>query len=427
MMIPTRTRHRSWAAAVAAAALVGIAGCTAPAPRTPTGLVGTVSVQAAVPPALQSELDDIIETGVPGALIRSRNGDVTQTLVSGKANTQSGAVPAAGDKFRIASLTKTFTATVVLQLVAEKKLALDDTVEKHLPGVVPNGSAITIRMLLNHTSGLYDYLNDALADAEGTNRTPPALAPYFDRGDWDHVWQEADLVRFATAQRTAPTPGAFHYSNTGYVVAGMIVRKVAGRSIADEVTTRIIRRLNLSATTFPTTDATMPTPHMRAYLINMPRTSRWRTGFDITTFSPSLYWGAAGMVSNAADVATFYNSLLGGDLLPAEQLRQMQTTVPAGEGYAAGLGIFRFASACGSLWGHDGSAFSYSSMAVRSEDGSRQAVVALNSNWNLPDTTEPAMLEAVRVAVCGEDTGRGTPTPGTPAIDAARRVRIAPN
>ena len=175
----------------------------------------------------------------------------------------------AGNHFKIASLTKTYTATVVLQLVGERKLSLDDTVERRLPGVVPNGDKITIRQLLNHTSGLADFESD-----------PRYLKPYLS-GNFGYYWAPRQLVKMGVSQKPLHAPGArSSYSNTNYVVAQLIVERVTGKTIGAELKRRIFQPLQLRQTIYPTKPG-LPSPYAHGYkLLGKPPAT------DVTAAEP---------------------------------------------------------------------------------------------------------------------------------------------
>lgn len=349
------------------------------------GLSAAAAVPAAAAPAaeytraeFQSDLDHLNELGVTGVQGRVVLADGTVwTATSGVADVRTGRpVPAAG-YYRIASNTKTFVATVVLQLVAEGELSLEDSVEEHLPGVVPGGSAITVRNLLQHTSGLYDYQN-ALPGSSG--------AEDFERHRFDHHEAE-DLVALAVNHPPDFPPGTdFRYSNTGYVLAGMIVESVTGRSWGEEVEQRIIRPLGLKHTSVPGDFPFLPWPHARAY-------QQWglgTPGTDTTTFNPTRSDAAGGMVSTTADLGRFFRELLAGRLLPPELMEEMRTTVavePGGVELGYGLGLYEKGLSCGgSYWDHGGNTAGVISRGGVSVSG--DVSVALVFTGAAPDSME---------------------------------------
>jgi D-alanyl-D-alanine carboxypeptidase len=239
-------------------------------------------------------------------------------------------------RFGIASTTKTFVATVVLQLAAERHLSLDDPVERWLPGLVPNGRKITIRQLLNHTSGLSN-------DVSGR---PPR-----------------ERVRMAARQGLYAQPGTtFAYSNTNYVVLGLIVEEVTGHRVDRAVQERILRPLHLDRTSYGPFGASLG-----------DRSAAW-----LGTPEPLVprVSGDSGIVSTTDDLATFFRALFTGELLPRDLLSELRRTVAASSGLRAGLGVFRLDTRCGAAWGHGGVEPAYSTMALAARDGSRVVVVA---------------------------------------------------
>ena len=216
-------------------------------------LAGVAGVTCLVTPALaanrpaqhtaklQLALDQVVAAGAPGAVVLVRDGDRTTRLSSGYGNLEPKTPMRAADVTRIGGVTKSFTATVVLQLVGEKRLRLGDTVERWLPGAIPNGGAVTIRQLLNHTSGIYDYAAD-----------PLYLAPY-SAGDLTHIFEPDALVQIAADHGPLFAPGsALTYSNTNYLLLGKIVEAATGKSFASELRTRIFKPLGLHHTSYAT-------------------------------------------------------------------------------------------------------------------------------------------------------------------------------
>jgi len=276
-------------------------------------------------------------------------------------------------KFRIGSNTKSWTATVVLQLEAEGKLSLDDTVDHWLPGVVArngnDGKHITLRQLLNQTSGLPDYLKD-----------PRMQAFYVGDVNRNQRWEPRKLVDVATAGKPHFKPGQrWEYSNTNYILAGMVIKAATGHEPAEEVTKRIIRPLGLKHTTYPAADSELHGDWLHGY-----------TSLRDISFSNVQITGAAGaIVSTAHDLADFDRALFSGKLLPAKQQHELETTVPTDEdhpkGAGYGLGVLRDSTECGEVWTHDGGALGYRSFWASSPDGSRQAVVAGNEYHGTDD------------------------------------------
>ena len=358
--IATRGPRRHFA--LLGALLVCLAAAALVAAAAPAKPQATTGGQTA---AVQNDLDALVAAGAPGAILLIRNGNHTTRLTAGLAEVPHQRPMRPAHHFKVASVTKSYTATVVLQLVAEDKLGLSDSIESRLPKLVPNGKRITIRQLLNHTSGLFDFENDA-----------QILKPYY-AGELDHYWSMRHLVERAVTHKPLFAPGARHsYSNTNYVVAALIVQAVTGRSIGTELNARIFGPLHLDRTTYPTRPG-MPTPYAHGYTVLGKE-----AGFDITGISRSLFPASGGIISTVGDVADFYRALLSGRLLQPDLLKAMKTTVPAGpldagaNGY--GLGLMRWPTACGPGWGHDGGLPGYWARSYSTDDGRRQAVLMIN-------------------------------------------------
>lgn len=270
------------------------------------------------------------------------------------------------DHFRAGSVTKTFIATVVLQLADEHRLSLSDTVEKHLPGLVRgagnDGRALTLRSLLNHTSGLYDF-------AEDTGGTVPVTP--------------RQALRIALTHSPAD-PGRFAYSNTNYALLGLVVERVTGHSYATEAERRIISPLRLTGTSFPGSRTSLPAPHGRAYSTD---------GTDVTELDPRVAGAAGELVTTLTDLDRFYASLLGGGLLPPRQLREMLDTRAAHGSY--GMGLFPVKLPCGTtVWGHNGYiSGSYVRTATTADGGH-----ALTLRVNTDAIADPGLISAVLAA-----------------------------
>ncbi|MCM2415115.1 serine hydrolase domain-containing protein [Streptomyces sp. RKAG290] len=331
--------------------------------------------------ATRTAMDAAVKDGVPGVTATATDGHGTWSATSGVGDLRTNRPRSTDDHYRIASLTKTFVSTVVLQLEAEGRLSLDDKVSKWLPGVVAghgnDGSAITLRRLLNHTSGIFDYLAD-----EDFQRD------YFLKdGFLEHRYDTAapeQLVAIAMAHEPDFTPGAsWHYSNTNYVLASMVIQKVTGHSYAAEIDRRIVKRLDLRSTLVPDTSPEVPQPSSRAYG-KLATTSTGPT-YDVTELNPSLAGGSGAMISDSSDLNRFYRALLKGKLLPPEQLKEMKTTVKAvGIPHARyGLGLADRKLSCGvHVWGHSGGIHGSSSESVTTADGRHALSFNFNGDWS---------------------------------------------
>jgi D-alanyl-D-alanine carboxypeptidase len=334
---------------------------------------------------LQQDLDAIRDRGAVGVQARVTLDNEVLVGTSGVANVQTREPVPVNGRYRIASTTKTFVATVVLQLVGEGNLSLDDKVEEHLPGVVSggghDGSAITIRDLLQHTSGIYDYNLD-----EAWN--PFNALDIFEERRFAHYAPE-DLVAVAMRHPPIFEPGtARSYSNTNYVLVGMIIEAVTGNPWAEEVRDRIIESLGLEQTTVGD-DPQMPDPHARGYY-------QFPDGgplVDVTLLDPSAGDAGGAIISTPEDVTRFLGALLSGELLAPELLAEMKDSVPEGDGrYGLGLGWSPL-SCGGGYWRHGGAVPGYLSYEGFSEDGSHGVVLSVSS-WRADDVANYGQDEA---------------------------------
>ncbi|TQM82143.1 D-alanyl-D-alanine carboxypeptidase [Saccharothrix saharensis] len=357
-----RTLLRTTTAAVLAAALVGTAAGPASATDRLTDLA-----------------EELVAAGAPGVIVRVDDGRRVTEFASQAPWTRRDHRLRPDDRFRVASNTKTVTATIALQLVAEGRLALADPVERWLPGVVPNGGAITVEMLLKQTSGLYDFLDDPRLVGLITGQEP-------------RRWRPAELVAVAVEHPPLFAPGErWDYSNTNYTLAGMVLESASGVTYGELVARRVTGPLRLTDTHLPT-DATFPGRHAHGYepdaehlAPHLPPGTPPGLGFagpehhdhvDVTGIDVSPAWAAGGMTSTARDWQRFQSALLSGRLLPREQLRAMLATVPQDAGTDRyGLGVMEVGTPCGTVWGHTGGLPGYSTHAFADRTGTRTVTV----------------------------------------------------
>ena len=354
---PTRRRLLQASGLGLAAAIAHSTAITSRAQEaTPAASDATTGDGESFPLETQLALIDIVQSSLgntmtPGALVGVwYPGKGTWTAGVGISDLVIAAPVSLDDHVRIASITKTFTATVVLQLVEEGLLSLDDTLEQFIPGI-PNGSEITIRQLLNMTAGIYNYVFDPAIAVDYV--ADPLL-------DFSHE-QVADIVREHGEADFAP--GAeVRYSDTNYVLLGSIIEQITGRTAAAEITDRIIVPLGLTGTSFPEEEF-LPEPIMRGYVAET-------TGSplrDVTISNPDVAWTAGAMISTLADLKTWVEALATGTLLSpemqAERLDfQMMPAGPVNFGY--GLGVFTL----NGFVGHNGGILGYSSWMVYEPD-----------------------------------------------------------
>lgn len=366
-------RFRILNRALAAIALTATAGLT---------LSGYASAEtepgATRPPGwLQRDADAIRGTGLVGVLASAAGPDGRRSARAGPGSISTGRPVPLDGEFRIGSVTKTFVATVVLQLAGEGRLSLNDTVAHWLPAVVDrngnDGRRITIRELLQMTSGIYDYVYDlpVLASAAGFK------ASRF------RTYTPKELVALAMRHRPLFAPGTSAlYSNTNYVLLGMIIKRVTGRSWAHEVNARIIRPLGLRHTVTPGTYPYIRGPHADGYsAFGGP------TLINVTALNPSAADAAGSMISTTADLTRFYTALTGGRLLAPAQLAEMETTIAAPGGAEGipgaryGLGLDWFPLPCGGgYFGHAGGIPGYSTWDAVAPRTGRSVVVSMTGD-----------------------------------------------
>ncbi|MFI7060636.1 serine hydrolase domain-containing protein [Kribbella sp. NPDC050124] len=332
------------------------------AATTVSAVMAAPVAAVAAPPDLQEQLDTVVAASGVGALAEVRDGHRVWRGTSGVAEVgTTRKVPIRG-QFRAGSITKTFVATVVLQLVDEDELRLDDPVEKYLPGVVPNGENIKLRHLLNHTSGLFDF-KDTLTMQEILDSR------------WK-TWRAAEMVERALAKPpTSKEPGkVFDYSNTNYTLLGMIIEKVTGASYADEIKSRVILPLGLRGTELPGTSPYIRRPHPHGY-VPTPQGL-----LDFTELNPSIFGASGELISTTTDLNHFFAVLLDGDLLPPYLLAEMKTPAVPGRNY--GLGLAWRDTSCGTrVYGNDGDSLTYQSWSFSTENAHHQATVAVTPNF----------------------------------------------
>jgi D-alanyl-D-alanine carboxypeptidase len=332
--------------------------------------------------ALDRALERLLELGVPGAQVDADG----RTAARGVADLETRRPMRPGLSFRIGSVTKSFTATVALQLVAERRLTLGDTVERWLPGVLPYGGTVSLRHLLQHTSGVPDYWEagpDPL-NISFVNDAAVRAQTYAPREIVERV--SGEPPDFAAGSRV-------EYSNTNYVLLGMIIEAATGKPLRREVMRRVIRPLELRNTRFVTSRTTLLRPFTRGYsnLFDADGLPAEGAVIDVTEYNPSALWAMGNMVSTTGDLRTFYRALLGGRLLPDALTALMKETRPNQteewpEGIGMGLGIWSWDLPCGRrIYGHEGEVPGSNTWAFATDDGRRVVVMQHNlfyMNWD---------------------------------------------
>ncbi|MHB8770941.1 MAG: serine hydrolase domain-containing protein [Syntrophales bacterium] len=321
------------------------------------------------------------EFAVPGAIVGVWvPGKGEWIACKGAADIRTGAAPTVQDRVRIASITKTFAATVILQLADEKRLSLRDTLNQYDLGVtVPNSDRITIRNLLNMTSGLFNYTDDD----EFWNRFLAAPTA---------AWTPKQLVDMAAAKGAVSPPGqVYAYNNTNYVLLGMIIEKVTGNTAGAEITRRIIGELGLKNTSFPTTPA-MPAPFMHGYMpdAGIGGNTGGPAVIDMSVESPTPFYTAGGMISDLMDLKTWLRALASGALVSPEMQKERMTFGPPNTPNY-GLGIMNG----GIVIGHSGEITGYNSSAYTQPGGNGATIIVLLNRY-------PSKVEGVSDQILAE-------------------------
>jgi D-alanyl-D-alanine carboxypeptidase len=395
---------------------------TAPSARRLTGTAGD----------LQALLAAEIKAGMTGSYAQVRVGGATYELAAGVADVSTGAPPVAGSHHRIGGATKTFTAVTVLHLVGEHLIDLDAPISRYLPDVVPGdrGRQITVRMLLNQTSGIADFAVIAYPDSPDNSMlftTPQSIAYTATR-----TYRPVDLVRMGLNRPPVAAPGAmWSYSNTNYVILGLLIERVTGRTYEEEVTRRVLLPAGLLNSYLPGASRGILGPRMKAYV-------PWTGGGlrDFTNYNMSYAWGALDLISTAEDMNRFYRELLGGRVLPPALLQEMKTTVPMSAAFPSaagyGLGIYWVLSRSGRMWGHGGLAIGHTFFSFHTEDGHTMQMTQLE-NLNFYESlaqysqvipTQPIDIARTQFQSAVESLA-GAPASGTTASTASTAARIS--
>jgi D-alanyl-D-alanine carboxypeptidase len=354
-------------------------------------LAGTVAPEVAIAdskiasgqdrPGLREVVQGFVDAGVTGMQLRVRDERGEWVGSAGVRKLGETAKPPANGRFRVGSVTKTFTATVVLQLVAEGKVGLDAPAADYLPEFGLD-RRITVRMLLQHTSGVFNHTGDF--DPDGTY--VPGIT--WSGEEWVdnrfHTYRPEELVRLSLSKPLRFAPGTdWRYSNTNYVLARLLIEHVTGHSYIEETQRRILRPLGLSGTVLPGTSSEIPGPHAHAYY-QYEDAGEQKT-VDVTRQNPSWISGGGDMISSTQDLQAFISALMRGKLLPAPLLAQMRTPNPTA-GYGLGLFVQDGTTptpfpppSCGvTVVTHNGSVQGYATLMYSTPDGSKTLTASLN-------------------------------------------------
>jgi D-alanyl-D-alanine carboxypeptidase len=306
--------------------------------------------------------------GPPGAVVTLRRGSTTTVLTTGVSDVATGRQPRATDHMRIASVAKAYNGAVILRLVARGRLRLGSTIGEVLPGMPRAWHGVTVRRMLNHTSGLPDYTRSEAfreqfqTDPEGFVRPAKIIG-----------WVRREPLVFPPGRR-------YEYSNTDNIVLGLMAQAVTGRPYGRLLRRFVFRPLGLRETSFPVT-VPLPRPFLHGYL-----TEPGSPPEDVSTLlSPSGAWASGAIVSTPFELNRFVRGLLGSRLFPrALQRKQLrfvaggQSSPPGPGANSAGLAVFRYRTRCGTVYGHTGNFPGYVQFAAATRDGRRAVTTSLN-------------------------------------------------
>ena len=341
---------------------------------------GTASAAPSKGEAESLKAQGLVEAGYPAALaaVSDSKGESAGVAV-GKGSLETGQAPPMDGEVRIGSNTKTFVAVVVMQLVQEGKVGLDEPIETYLPGLIKgegiDGSRITVRQLLQHTSGLPEYTD-----------TTPGSGDIFQIKD--HSIPPRDLLDTALSKPAQFEPGAqWKYTNTNYLVLGMLVERVSQRPVGEQIDERIVKKLGLSHTYFPAPgEEKIRGTHPQGYHLSAGGKLE-----DITEMDPAWGWAAGAMVSTPSELNTFFQAVLDGRLLTQASIQEMKKGVDIGSGGRVyGLGLIGTPLSCGgTAWGHGGDIAGYHTRGGVGPDGTAVTVAVTALPTAIADQNNP--------------------------------------
>ena len=344
------------------------------------------------PAELKTAIDSVHRAGMPGVFAEVRDGEQVWHGAAGVADVRTGRPVTPDMRHRVGSISKTFTAAAVLQQVENGQIALDTPIGHYLPQLVPGerGRAVTVRMLLNHTSGLAEYLPYAYPSLKAFPRLADTTPQSLDENRFTR-FQRTELIGMGVSAPAVGTPGCTPgiYSNTNYQLLCELLEHVTGTSAEKCITQNVIERAGLRGTELPT-GPNVSGPHSQMYeswfgMIDPPR--------DYSIYDMSWVGPAASLISTVADLNRFFGLLLAGEIVKSSSLAQMQHTVPVisqeGKKITYGLGLHKMeVPGHGTFWGHDGTVWGAGAISMTRADGKRQMSVAVNLvRWNKLDSS----------------------------------------
>jgi len=342
---------------------------------------------------LDRALKDVVAApeGPPGAIAIVQRGNRIQVFTAGLGDVPNRRRMRPGDHMRLASVAKAFSGAVALSLVDRGVMSLDDTIGERLPGVGTDWQDVTLRELLNHTSGVPDFThNQDFQDRAGEfPHDPPSPRELVD------FVADEDLV--------FPSGSRYTYSNTENILVGLMVEAATKRSYVRELGARVLSPLGLRQTSLPS-GFLMPRPYIHGYDKNP------ELPFDVSEILAAGYtWASGGVVSTPYELNRFIRGYAGGKLFGGEAREQQFQFVPGGASQpagpgqnSAGLGIFRYETECGTVYGHTGNIFGYTQFAAATSDGRNSTVVSINEQAaeGIRDDVAEILARAREVAAC---------------------------
>ncbi|MEU4332145.1 serine hydrolase domain-containing protein [Nonomuraea dietziae] len=404
-----RTPRVSRRVAVTALAAALLAGTATPAVATPAGTADSRAVPRTATgqdrPELQKAIQDFVDAGFAGVQMRVNDERGEWVGSAGVRKLGASAKPPTNGRFWGGSTTKAFVATVVLQLVAEGEIGLDAPVAGYLPELGLD-RRITVRMLLQHTSGVFNYSGEFYLDGTFVPGIPSVGKEWVDNRF--HAYRPQELVRLALSKPAKFEPGTnWSYANTNYTLARLLIEKVTGRSLAEEMKRRILRPLKLRDTELPGNRTHIRGPHAHGYY-RYEDAGQWKV-VDVTRQNTSLLPAAGDMVSTTKDLHTFFSALNGGRLIPATLLAEMRKPHPKSGGlfgrYGLGLYVQDTGPDCvGTLLNHNGSVGGYGSLMYSTPDGKKTLTASITSGDAAIDPARAfpkALDKLVKDVFCG--------------------------
>ncbi|WP_327286210.1 serine hydrolase domain-containing protein [Streptomyces sp. NBC_01205] len=358
-------------------------------------------------PELQQAIEAIVDSGFTGVTMRVHDERGHWVGSAGVGELGGSAKPPTEGRFRIGSNTKTFTAALVLLLVAEGRIELDGPADDHLAEFGLD-RRITARMLLQHTSGLFNFTGEYYEDGTVVPGIPWQGRAWVDNRFETHRPEE--LVRLALSKPARFAPGTgWSYSNTNYVLARLLVERATGRPFVEEMQRLVLEPLGLSGTVVPETSTDISGPHAHAYY-RYEDAGRQET-VDVTRQNPSWISTGGDMISTTQDLHTFISALTGGRLLPAPLLAEMYETHPK-----AGYGLGVFVQDTGrdgvTLITHNGGIAGHGGLMYGTPDGKKTLTASLNYVDDATMSLAGAYQEATRTLTAAVfPTAPSTPKP----------------